>query len=72
MSSKREAGCPAGQFRAPSYFITCMKKALKEDTRYASRWMIFLEPLGLGALLVCGEAISRLVWVRSGIARFYC
>jgi hypothetical protein len=41
--------------------MACMKKAFKEDIRYAGRWMIFLEPLGLGALLVCGEAISRLV-----------
>jgi hypothetical protein len=38
-----------------------MKKAFKEDIRYASCRMIFPEPLGLGALLVCGEAVSRLV-----------
>ncbi|TAQ87105.1 hypothetical protein B7494_g4571 [Chlorociboria aeruginascens] len=36
-----------------------IKTAFKEDIRYASRWMIFLGLLGLGALLVCGEAISR-------------
>jgi len=29
--------------------MACIKKAFKEDIRYAGRWMIFLEPLGLGA-----------------------
>jgi len=49
-------------FSTPSDLdMACMKKAFKEDIRYASRWMIFLEPLGLGALFMCGEAISRLV-----------
>jgi hypothetical protein len=52
-------------FSTPSDLdMACMKKTFKEDIRYAGRWMIFLESLGLarlGALLVCGEAISRLV-----------
>lgn len=41
--------------------ITCIKKAFKEDICYAGCWLIFLEPLRLGAFLVCGEAISRFV-----------
>ena len=52
----------AAGFNTPSDLdIAYIKKAFKEDIRYAGRWMIFLEPLGFGALLVCGEAILRLV-----------
>ncbi|KAL5330866.1 hypothetical protein ACEPPN_000391 [Leptodophora sp. 'Broadleaf-Isolate-01'] len=43
-----------------------IKTALKEDLRYAVRWMIFIDALGLGAVLVCGEAIARLVYKTSG------
>jgi hypothetical protein len=38
-----------------------VKIALKEDLRYAVRWMIFINALGLGAVLVGGEAIAKLV-----------
>jgi hypothetical protein len=38
-----------------------VKIALKEDLRYAVRWMIFINALGLGAVLVYGEAIAKLV-----------
>jgi hypothetical protein len=38
-----------------------VKTALREDLRYAVRWMIFVNALGLGAVLVCGEAIAKLV-----------
>jgi hypothetical protein len=49
-------------FSTPSDLdIAYIKKAFKEDIRYTSQWIIFLKPLGLGALLVYGEAISRLV-----------
>jgi hypothetical protein len=34
-----------------------IKTAFKEDLRYAVRWMIFIDDLSLGAVLVCGEAI---------------
>ena len=40
-----------------------VRLAFKEDIRYASRWMIFIRVLGFGALLVCGEAISKIVYV---------
>ncbi|KAH9205189.1 hypothetical protein DL95DRAFT_397884, partial [Leptodontidium sp. 2 PMI_412] len=43
-----------------------IKTALKEDLRYAVRWMVFIDALGLGAVLVCGEAIARLVHKTSG------
>ena len=44
-----------------------IRTALKEDLRYAVRWMIFIDALGLGAVIVCGEAIARLVCVRSAV-----
>lgn len=44
-----------------------IKTALKEDLRYAVRWMVFIDALGLGAVLVCGEAIARLVCVSSAV-----
>ena len=37
-----------------------IKTAFKEDLRSAIRWMIFTNTLGLGALLVYGEAIAKL------------
>ncbi|KAH6702767.1 hypothetical protein BKA61DRAFT_680966 [Leptodontidium sp. MPI-SDFR-AT-0119] len=43
-----------------------IRTALKEDLRYAVRWMIFIDALGLGAVLVCGEVIARLVYKTSG------
>ncbi|KAG9230111.1 hypothetical protein BJ875DRAFT_546436 [Amylocarpus encephaloides] len=43
-----------------------IRTALKEDLRYAIRWMIFIDALGLGAVLVCGEAIAKLVYKTSG------
>jgi len=43
-----------------------IRTALKEDLRYAVRGMIFIDALGLGAVLVCGEAIARLVYKTSG------
>ncbi|PVH67642.1 hypothetical protein DL98DRAFT_279252 [Cadophora sp. DSE1049] len=43
-----------------------IKAALKEDLRYAVRWMIFIDTFGLGAVLVCGKAIARLVYKTSG------
>ena len=36
-----------------------------DDLRYAGRWMTFIRVLGYGALLVCGDAISKLVYVPS-------
>jgi hypothetical protein len=48
---------------SPSALNMCdIKIALKEDLRYAVRWMIFVNALGLGAVLVCGAAIAKLVW----------
>ncbi|CAG8981559.1 hypothetical protein HYALB_00013832 [Hymenoscyphus albidus] len=43
-----------------------VKTAFKEDLRYAVRRMIFINALGLGAVLVCGEAIAKLVYKTSG------
>ncbi|KAG9247724.1 hypothetical protein BJ878DRAFT_477104 [Calycina marina] len=43
-----------------------IRTAPKEDLRYAVRWMIFIDALGLGAVLVCGEAIAKLVYKTSG------
>ncbi|KAH9209099.1 hypothetical protein DL95DRAFT_467100 [Leptodontidium sp. 2 PMI_412] len=43
-----------------------IRTASKEGLRYAVRWMIFIDALGLGAVLVCGEAIARLVYKTSG------
>jgi hypothetical protein len=40
-----------------------VKTAFKEDLRYAVRWMIFIRPFGVGAIIVCGESISKLVCV---------
>ena len=40
-----------------------VKAAFKEDLRYAARWMIFIKRFGLGAILVCGQYISKLVYV---------
>ena len=44
-----------------------IKTAFKEDLRYAVRWMIFVNALGLGAVLVCGEAIAKLVWASPAV-----
>ncbi|KAH9205861.1 hypothetical protein DL95DRAFT_470179 [Leptodontidium sp. 2 PMI_412] len=43
-----------------------IKKVFKEDLRYAVRWMIFINALGLGAVLVYDEAIAKLVYKTSG------
>ncbi|KAH6677206.1 hypothetical protein B0J14DRAFT_651095 [Halenospora varia] len=43
-----------------------IKTAFKEDLRYAVRWMIIINALGLGAVLVCGEAIAKLLYKTSG------
>jgi len=48
-----------------------IRTALKEDLRYAVRWMIFIDALGLGVVLVCGEAIARLVCVRSAVPSLF-
>jgi hypothetical protein len=39
----------------------CDIKTTFEDLRYAVHWMNFINALGLGAVLVCGEAIAKLV-----------
>jgi hypothetical protein len=39
-----------------------IKTAFKEDLRYTVRWMIFINALGLDAILVYGEAIAKLVY----------
>ncbi len=50
----------AAGFGKPSELdMAGMKMALKEDMSYASRRIICLAPLGLGTLLVCGEAIAK-------------
>lgn len=38
-----------------------VKTALREDLRYTIRWIIFINALGLGTILVCGKAIAKLV-----------
>lgn len=55
----------AGSFNSSTSRRCDIRTALKEDLRYAVRWMVFIDALGLGAVLVRGEAIARLVCVRS-------
>lgn len=50
----------AAGFSSSASNMCDIKTAFKEDLRYAIRWMIFINALGLGALLVCGEAIAKL------------
>ena len=47
----------------PSCSDSDVKIAFKEDLQYAVRWMVFIRPFGLGAILMCGESISKLVCV---------
>jgi hypothetical protein len=51
----------AASFSSSAMNMCDVKTALREDLRYAVRWMIFVNALGLGAVLVCGEAIAKLV-----------
>jgi hypothetical protein len=45
------------------------RESLRQDLQYARRWKIFVEVLGNGALLVCGENIAKLVYVLSLVTR---
>jgi hypothetical protein len=49
-----------------------IKTAPKEDLRYTVRWMIFIDALDLGAVLVCGEAIVQLVCASLAVAGSLC
>jgi hypothetical protein len=51
----------AAGFSSSALNMCDIRIALKEDLRYAVRWMIFINALGLGAVLVGGEAIAKLV-----------
>jgi hypothetical protein len=51
----------AASFSSSASNMCDIKTAFKEDLRYAVRWMIFIDALGLGAVLVCGESIAKLV-----------
>jgi hypothetical protein len=53
----------AAGFSSSALNMCDIKTAFKEDLRYAVRWMIFINALGVGAILVCGEAIAKLVCV---------
>ena len=44
-----------------SLSVSDVRRVFKEDLRYATRWMIFVRRFGLGAILVCGQGISKLV-----------
>src|SRR5450756_492242 len=48
----------AAGFSSSAMSMCDVKTSLREDLRYAVRWMIFVNALGLGAVLVCGEAIA--------------
>jgi hypothetical protein len=48
-------------FNSSALNMCNIKIALKEDLQYTVRWMIFIDALGLGAVLVSREAIAKLV-----------
>jgi hypothetical protein len=46
-----------------AHLLYNIKKTFKENLRYTTRWMIFVNAFGLGTILVCGETIAKLVCV---------
>lgn len=48
-------------FSSSALNIGDIKIALKEDLRYVIRWMIFINALGLGTVLIGGKAVAKLV-----------
>jgi hypothetical protein len=49
-----------------------IKTAFKEDLPYAVRRTIFINALGLGAVLVCREAIAKLVYASPVVTTTLC